>query len=131
LLDPLGPGGDRRFQSAVYDKPTDAALSPPVVTASANAVLLFDGVFLLRPELIDRWDLRIFVSAAFEETLERARTRDLELNGSVTEVERRFQRRYRPSQALYFDTVRPTDRADVVVHNDEPQRPTWDVAEPA
>jgi uridine kinase len=29
-------------------------------------VLLFDGVFLLRPELIDRWEPRIFVSAAFE-----------------------------------------------------------------
>jgi uridine kinase len=27
-----------------------------------DAVLVFDGVFLMRPELIDRWDLRIFVS---------------------------------------------------------------------
>ena len=66
LLDPLGPGGDRRFQQAVYDRRTDTALSQPVTTAPADAVLLFDGVFLLRPELIDRWDLRIFVSAAFE-----------------------------------------------------------------
>ena len=66
LLDPLGPGGDRRYQQAVYDMGTDTALSQPVTTASADAVLLLDGVFLLRPELIDRWDLRIFVSAAFE-----------------------------------------------------------------
>ncbi len=65
LLDPLGPGGDRRFRHAVYDRPTENALSLPVMTAPADAVLLFDGVFLLRPELIDRWDLRIFVSAAF------------------------------------------------------------------
>ncbi len=67
LLDPLGPGGDRRYQDAVYDRRTDTALSQPVTTAPANVVLLFDGVFLLRPELVDRWDLRIFVSAAFEE----------------------------------------------------------------
>ena len=89
-------------------------------------MLLFDGVFLLRPELIDRWDLRIFVSAAFEETLDRARTRDLALFGSATEVERRHRSRYRPSQQLYFDTARPTDRADIIVHNDEPQQPAWE-----
>lgn len=126
LLDPLGPGGDRRFRHAVYDKVTDTALSEPVTTAPADAVLVFDGVFLMRPELIDRWDLRVFVSAAFETTLRRARTRDLAVYGSVTEVERRFHSRYRPSQRFYFDTLRPTDHADFIVHNDEPGRPAWE-----
>jgi uridine kinase len=126
LLDPLGPGGDRRFQPAIYDKRTETALSQPITTASADAVLLFEGVFLLRPELIDRWDLRIFVSAAFEETLDRARTRDEALYGSAAEVERRFRKRYLPAQQLYFDAARPTDHADVVVHNDEPQQPAWE-----
>jgi uridine kinase len=99
LLDPLGPSGDRKFQPAVYDRSTDSALSQAVTTAAADAVLLFDGVFLLRPELIDRWDLRIFVSAPFEETLDRARTRDRELYGSTTEIERRFRNRYIPAQS--------------------------------
>jgi uridine kinase len=126
LLDPLGPGGDRRFQPAVYDHLTDTPLSPPVTTAPADAVLLFDGVFLLRPELIDRWDLRIFVSAAHEETLDRARRRDLALFGSATEVERRHRERYRPSQQFYSETVRPTDHADIVVRNDEPEQPAWE-----
>jgi uridine kinase len=126
LLDPLGPGGDRRFRRVVYDKSTDAALSQPVMTASADAVLLFEGVFLLRPELIDRWDLRIFVSVAFEETLHRARTRDEALYGSATEVERRFRNRYLPSQQLYFATAHPTDHADIIVHNDEPRQPAWE-----
>ena len=127
LLDPLGPGGDRRFQPAVYDCRTDTALSLPVTTAPADAVLLFDGVFLLRPELIDQWDLRIFVSAAFEETLDRARIRDLALLGSATEVERRFRDRYIPAQQLYFAEARPADHADIIVHNDEPQQPAWEV----
>jgi uridine kinase len=130
LLDPLGPGGDRRFQPAVYDFATDTALAQPFTTARADAVLLFDGVFLLRPELNDCWDLRIFVSAAFEETLNRARTRDRALFGSATEVERRHRDRYRPAQQLYFDTARPTDHADIVVHNDEPQQPAWEVRTP-
>jgi uridine kinase len=126
LLDPLGPGGDRRFLRAVYDKRTDAALSEPVTSASADAVLLFDGVFLMRPELVDRWDLRILVATGFEETIARARVRDAALYGTTGEVERRFRSRYGPSQQLYFDTVRPTDHADVVVYNDEPQAPSWE-----
>jgi len=126
LLDPLGPGGDRRFRPAVYDYPTDTALSQPVMTASSDAVLLFDGVFLLRPELIDRWDLRIFVSAAFEETVDRARTRDQGLFGSTTDIERRHRDRYVPAQQLYFAIAGPTDHADIIVHNDQPQRPAWE-----
>ena len=127
LLDPLGPDGDRCYQQAVYDLDTDAALSPPVTTAAADAVLLLDGVFLLRPELAGRWDLSIFVSAAFEQILDRARIRDLARLGSAAEVERRFRTRYIPAQELYFATVRPADLADIIVHNDEPQRPAWEV----
>ncbi|MDG6107962.1 AAA family ATPase [Dactylosporangium aurantiacum] len=124
LLDPLGPGGDRRFQPAVYDHAADTVLSPPVTTAPADAVLLFDGVFLLRPELIDRWDLRIFVSTALGTIVERAVVREGRLS-SRADVERRWRERYIPSQELYFATVRPARLADVVVHNDEPRRPAW------
>ena len=125
LLDPLGPGGDRRFQCAVYDHTTDAVLSPPVRTAPADAVLVFDGVFLMRPELIDRWDLRIFVSTALEKTVDRAVIRERGVS-SRADVERRWRERYLPSQRLYFAAVRPTDRVDIIVHNDQPQRPVWE-----
>ena len=43
-------------------------------------------MFLHRPELIDRWDLSIFVSAAFDQTLDRARIRDLARLGSTAGV---------------------------------------------
>ncbi|HEV2369906.1 MAG TPA: hypothetical protein VGR90_08510, partial [Acidimicrobiales bacterium] len=130
LLDPLGPGGSRRFQHAIYDRETDVALSPPVAMAAAEAVLLFDGVFLLRPELTDKWDLHIFVSAAFEETLSRAVSRDQAALGSAARVEQRFRKRYLLSQQRYFDTIRPTDLADIVVHNDDPERPAWECRPP-
>ena len=125
LLDPLGPGGDRRFQYAVYNRAADAVLSPPVTTAPADAVLVFDGVFLLRPELIDRWDLRIWVSTAPEKTVDRAVIRERRVS-SQADVERRWRERYLPSQRLYLATARPTDNADVIVHNDEPRQPVWE-----
>jgi len=126
LLGPLGPDGNRRFRQAVYDRGTDTALSQPVTTARADAVLIFDGVFLLRPELIDQWDLRIYVAVAFEEAVARARLRDQAQYGSASEVERRYRSRYIPSQLFYFDTARPTEHADIIVHNDDSQRPAWD-----
>lgn len=125
LLDPLGPSGDRRFQHTVYDRTADTALSPPVTTARTDAVLVFDGVFLMRQELIDRWDLRIFVSTALEKTVHRAVIRERRVS-SPAEVERRWRERYIPAQQLYFATVRPTDHADIILHNDEPQHPVWD-----
>jgi uridine kinase len=104
-----------------------SAVSEPITAAPVDAVLIFEGVFLMRPELIDRWDLRIFVSATFEETVARVRSRDAALYRTPVDVERRFRSRYRPSQQFYFDTVRSTDHADILVRNDEPQRPTWEV----
>ncbi|WBB62341.1 cytidylate kinase family protein [Streptomyces sp. WMMC500] len=130
LLDPLGPGGDRRFRHAVYDADTDAPSSPPAATAPADAVLLFDGVFLLRPELVDRWDLRIFVSVPFEQTVDRALGRGAQQAGSTAvpaDIERSWRDRYIPAQQLYFATARPTDRADIIVYNKQLQRPTWEV----
>jgi uridine kinase len=124
LLDPLGPGGDRRFQSTVYDRTTDTVLSPPLSAAAGDAVLIFDGVFLLRPELIDRWELRVYVSTAFQRTVDRAVRREQQV-AAPAEVERRWRERYQPAQQLYADRVRPADRADVVLHNDDPQHPTW------
>jgi uridine kinase len=127
LLDPLGPDGDRRFQPSVYDSDTDTALSPPAMTAPADAVLVFDGVFLLRPELLDRWDLRIFVSVPFEETVVRARVRSTASAGSAADVERSWRDRYIPAQQLYFAAARPAEHADVIVYNEELQRPSWEV----
>lgn len=145
LLDPLGPGGDRRFRRALFDGGNDTGgdtASPPTSTAPADAVLLFDGVFLLRPELIDRWDLRIFVSVPFERTVDRARERDAAPAGSATdatdatdtayaanaaEIERSWRDRYIPAQRLYFSIAHPADHADIIVYNDQLHRPTWEI----
>ena len=88
-------------------------------------MLVFDGVFLMRPELIDRWDLRIFVSTALDRTADRAVIRERQVS-SRADVERRWRERYIPSQQFYFASVRPTDHVDIIVHNDEPQRPVWE-----
>jgi uridine kinase len=123
LLDPLGPGGGREYRRAVFDVRVDAALPDAAELATGDAMLLFDGVFLFRPELLDLWDLRIFVSAGFDEVLRRALERDAALFGSRKEAERRYRTRYIPGQELYFSAARPREAADLVVVNDDPDRP--------
>jgi uridine kinase len=44
---------------------------------------------------------------------------------SAAAIERRWRERYIPSQQFYFTTARPADNADIVVHNDDLQQPTW------
>ena len=93
-------------------------------------MLLFDGVFLLRPELLDRWDLSIFMAVTFDRTLDRAQARGTALAvlvADTTEIERSWRNRYIPSQQLYFAQARPTDHADIIVNNDGLQRPAWEV----
>jgi uridine kinase len=60
-----------------YEDSFDLAAVQRFLLDTDADVTLFDGVFLLRPELFDSWDLRIFVSARFEEILRRALERDV------------------------------------------------------
>jgi uridine kinase len=123
LLDPLGPGGSRVYRVACFDFGADKPSHPDPVLAKEDAVLLLDGVFLLRPELREAWDFSVFVTASFEVTLQRARQRDASQFGSGAAVERRYRTRYIPGQELYFAEAQPELIADVVVINDHPSAP--------
>ncbi|MGB7055132.1 MAG: uridine kinase [bacterium] len=123
LLKPLGPAGDLRYTKAVFDFRTDLPLPRKLQKAKHNAILLFDGVFLLRPELNAFWNLRIFVQVSFETALRRALLRDMNLFGSVEETKRRYLERYIPGQKMYFQKVNPMHKADIVIDNNDPDNP--------
>lgn len=115
VLLPLGPGGDRWYRPAIFDYRTDTALDAPAQRAPAGAVLLFDGVFLQRPELRDHWDLRVFVAVSPEVALRRALVRDRALFGDADVVRQRYRDRYLPGQRLYREQCAPAERADIVI----------------
>lgn len=117
LLDPLGPGGSRRYRRALFDYRVDDEVAAPEEDAPANAILLFDGVFLLRDELRALWDFSIFVHADLDEIVDRAEARDSELLGGVEAVRERYRTRYIPGQELYFGRCAPQEIADAVVEN--------------
>jgi uridine kinase len=119
LLGPLGPGGSRHIQCQAFDYRSDCPVDPDTQDAPEDAVLLFDGVFLQRPELRDLFDLAIFVDAPFEETTRRSVDRD----GCHPDVEHPSNRRYVGGQRLYLARCEPRDRADVVLDNSDWREP--------
>lgn len=123
LLRPLGPGGDRLYRRAIFDFRNDSPIDSEPLEAPPSAILLFDGVFLLRPELRDHWDFSIFVRADFSVTLTRALERDLRLFGTAEAVRERYTARYVPGQRVYIAEVEPESLATIVIDNNDVDRP--------
>ena len=121
LLTPLGPGGSLEYRDAVFDYRKDQPIRDPAKRASPDAVLLFDGVFLLRPELVNIWDLRIYLDISYEEMVARGVRRD----GGGAETEELYTRRYVPGQKLYQLHSAPKRRADLVIDNNDPLSPRF------
>lgn len=123
LLDPFGPGGSRIIQTSLFDYRVDNAQISSPFEAAPDSILLFDGVFLLRPELAPCWDYVIFVRVSFEEVLRRAVIRDQNLFGSAQAVIDRYTERYIPAQRAYLAQHRPEERANSIIDNDDPLNP--------
>ncbi|MGB7051468.1 MAG: hypothetical protein WBG41_07870 [Acidimicrobiales bacterium] len=124
VLVPLGPGGNRRYRRRVHDLDTDEVVDDEPMEAKGDAVVLVDGSFLQRPELDPHWDYRIFMNTSFEVARRRAIQRDADLLGGEEAAAELYELRYHPACRLYLGSVGPEARADVVIDNDDPERPT-------
>jgi uridine kinase len=119
LLRPLGPGGSRRYRPEVFDHSTDLELDPPFQQAAANAVLLLDGVFLHRPELIGYWELTIFLVIPLDIMLSRMARRE----GTEPSVAASSYGRYLLGQEIYLAECEPEAEASLVIDNGDPAAP--------
>ncbi|MGH7399527.1 MAG: GNAT family N-acetyltransferase [Candidatus Rokuibacteriota bacterium] len=107
LLGPLSPGGTGRFRRAVFDVDADAAVDAPEERAWPGSILLFDGIFLHRPELRGYWDYSVFLR------VEWAR------NHRVRNQPVQAQHRYQEGQSIYLRECEPWRRASIVIDNDD------------
>ncbi|HJQ03051.1 MAG TPA: hypothetical protein VJ851_15760 [Jatrophihabitans sp.] len=113
VLEPLGPGGSRRYRRAAHDLRTDRMLDPAPLIAPAGAVLILDGLFLHRDELVGCWELSIYLDAPVDVTVRRLADRD----GSSPDVDHPTLRRYLQAHQLYAAACTPADRADFLIDN--------------
>jgi len=123
LLAPLGENENLQYKKAIFDFKTDSEVVLPVETANKDSILIMDGVFLFRPELVNYWDLKIFVEADFKITVSRATKRDGYYLGSEQEILDKYNQRYVPGQQLYFHEAHPQETADIIIENSDFENP--------
>ncbi|MFC8504270.1 AAA family ATPase [Pedococcus sp. NPDC057267] len=115
VLEPLGPGGSRRYRARGHDLASDAVLEQGWLVAPPGSVLVLDGLFLQREELEGCLDHVVWLQVPFEETARRMAARD----GSPPDPTHPALRRYVEGQRTYFAERTPWARADVVVDNSD------------
>jgi uridine kinase len=119
LLEPLSPGGSGRYRVAVFDHATDMPVSAPECEALPASILVFDGIFLHRPELRDRWDFSVFLDVAFAASVARCAQRD----GTSPDPAAPANRRYVEGQKLYLLACDPRARATLTIDNNDLSAP--------
>ena len=113
LLDPLGPHGNRLYRSAVFDHRADAPMNLPQLHAAENSILVFDGIFLHRPELRDHWSLSVFLDVPFEIANERM----VQRGDGKPDWQSLANTRYVEGQQIYFRECNPKALASIIIHN--------------
>jgi uridine kinase len=119
LLDPLGRGGSGRYRVAAFDHRTDRPVEAPIETAAPRDILIFDGIFLHRPELRAHWDYSVFLDVRFTVSVARMAERD----ASSPDPDAPSNRRYVAGQEIYLARCQPRRWASVVVNNDDLDSP--------
>ena len=115
LLEPLSPGGSGRYTRAVYDVHAERPVAVPAESDEPDAVLVVDGIFLHRPELVAFWDLSVFLDVPFEVSVPRGAERGY----GHPDPRHPSNTRYVEGQRLYLRQCDPAVRAAVVVdHRD-------------
>lgn len=123
LLDPLGPGGDRRCRTALFDSLHDVPFPEHWHTVDDRDVAIVDGVFLQRPDLVVHWDFVVWVAIDMETMVERARQRDVAWVGSAEVVEERYRTHWIPTHELYERLTQAERIAHASVDNRNPLEP--------
>jgi uridine kinase len=131
VLLPLGPGGSRQCQAARFDFRTDAAVDCPIQIVDPEAILVFEGVLLHRPELLPHWDLTVFVDSSFDVTIRRAFVRDRDKFETEEKTKTIYEQRYFPGQRLYLKEESPEEKANVIFRNDDIEDPELIIQRPS
>jgi uridine kinase len=87
--------------------------------ALPSSILLFDGIFLHRQELLRYWDASIFLRVDFTVSVARCAARD----GSSTDPAALTNHRYVEGQRMYLRACEPEAKATIVIDNNDLSAP--------
>ncbi|OLF08258.1 nucleoside/nucleotide kinase family protein [Actinophytocola xanthii] len=119
LLDPFGPEGSGAYVPEVYDVRREREVRRPPALAEPGSVLVVDGIFTHRDELVRFWDFSVWLDVPFEVSIPRGGQRgDMDPDPRAES-----NRRYVEGQRIYFAQCSPRTRASMVVDNSDLANP--------
>lgn len=105
--------GERSIVVRAFDYRTDTPIDEGPTFITADAVVIVEGMFLHRDELLDAWDMSVFLDVSFPISVRRTAARD----GTSPNPDDPSVRRYVEGQRLYLASCKPHERATHVVVN--------------
>jgi uridine kinase len=119
LLEPLHRTGSKLVRLKAFDHVTDSEIQCEQQEVKPSTILLFDGIFLHRPELTKYWHYSIFLDVPFSISIPRGAQRG---DGSP-DPEAESNNRYVAGQRVYLETCNPTAKASIVLNNSDLRNP--------
>lgn len=117
--------GHTEIVPSIFDYRSESETDVSAITVEPGSAVIFDGVFLLRRELYEYWDLSLFLDISFDTVLVRAAERDIGYFKDMELLEKKYRERYIPGQKLYFSLEDPGARASLVIDNSDYDNPEW------
>lgn len=122
LLIPFGKGPRYLFRRAIYNPRVEKEMTSPWERVQENSVLIIDGIFLLRDELYEHWDLAVYLDAPVA-TCARRVVEELQVQQNTSPFGRDYKRRL-AAHDIYTASCRPRRRADIVIDHSDLEHPT-------
>lgn len=119
VLEPLQLNGSWKYRTKIFDHATDSESMSPVKKATKDAIVIIDGVFLYKQDLVNYWDVKILLDTDDETVIERGAQRDAERLGSYEAARQKYIDRYIASQTIYYTEESPQKRADIIINNND------------
>lgn len=123
VLQPLGPDGNRRCRTALWDAFNDKEVPEQWYQVGERDIAIIDGVFLLHPELASHWDYIIWLDIDNETMVNRALQRDVAWVGSTSVVEERYRHFWIPMHEFYEQLTSAPSHAHAYIDNRILQEP--------
>jgi len=123
VLRSLHQASEWTYKDKIFDHATDTVMISSDKVADANAIVIVDGVFLYKKELVDYWDIKILLQTDDDVVIERGARRDEQRIGSYEEARQKYIDRYIASQTIYFNEEDPERAADIIVDNNDVRAP--------
>jgi uridine kinase len=115
LLRPLREQRHITVRIPRLDLATDRYTHSQTYCIDRHTLVVFEGVFLLRPELAPFLDYTVFLDIPWHLAKARAQTRDVPRFGVA--ILARYHRKYLPAQRRYLAAFPPTALADMIIDN--------------